>query len=219
MPPIDPEQFVRLVKPLLERNDLPGLLEFLKSNWTKEQITSLLPSPHTDARKVAALCLALVGCRACIPDLVPHLKDADAMVNQMAEHALWSIWFRGSENEEANHQLCRGTQAMNRRELDHAVRHFERAIALDPGFAEAYNQRAIVRYLEEKYDASINDCLATVEHMPCHFGAWAGLGSCYAHEGRVEDAVEAYERALEINPHMEGVRQLLESLRGRRRRN
>jgi len=36
--------------------------------------------------------------------------------------------------------------------------------------------------------------------MPCHFGAWAGLGHCYAHEGRLAEAVEAYERALEINP-------------------
>ena len=50
--------------------------------------------------------------------------------------------------------------------------------------------------------------------MPCHFGAWAGLGHCYAHEGQLVDAVEAYERALEINPHLDGIRQAVAELRG-----
>jgi cytochrome c-type biogenesis protein CcmH/NrfG len=51
--------------------------------------------------------------------------------------------------------------------------------------------------------------------MPCHFGAWAGLGHCYAHEGQLAEAVEAYERALAINPHLEGVRQAVEEMRAR----
>jgi tetratricopeptide (TPR) repeat protein len=214
VPPIDPDEFVSLAKPPLERRDLPGLLALCKARWTKEQIISLLSSPHDDARKVAALALSLVGCKACVRDLSERLKDPDPMVNQMAEHALWSIWFRSGESPEANHQLCRGTQAINRREFEHAVRHFDRAIELDPSFAEAYNQRAIARYLQEQYERSIEDCQAAVERMPCHFGAWAGLGHCYAHQGQLDEAVESYRRALDINPHMDEIRQFLESLRG-----
>jgi cytochrome c-type biogenesis protein CcmH/NrfG len=39
--------------------------------------------------------------------------------------------------------------------------------------------------------------------MPCHFGAWAGMGHCHAHVGRFKDALAAYRKALAINPHLE----------------
>ena len=84
---------------------------------------------------------------------------------------------------------------------------------MDPDFAEAYNQRAIAKYLQERYEESIRDCRRAVERMPCHFGAWAGMGHCHAHQGRAAEAIEAYERALLINPHLEGIRQAVDELR------
>ena len=215
LPPIDPNHFVSAVQPLLEGKDLKGLLALLKANWTSAQITSLLGGRHEDARKVAALALSLVGCKHCVGDLAERLRDPDPVVNAMAEHALWSIWFRSGSSQEANHQLCRGTQAMNRKDFEHAIQHFTRAIELDPEFAEAYNQRGLAKYLQERYDESIPDCLKAAEHMPYHFGAWAGMGHCHAHLGRLAEAVECYERALEINPHLDCVRQAIESLRPR----
>src|SRR6202000_1644975 len=163
------------VKPALARKDLGALLAACKSKWSPEQIISLLSSGHCDARKCAALALAYVGCPACLESLCKQLKDPDPTVNQMAEHALWSIWFRCG-TPEANQELCRGTRALNRRDLACAMKHFTRATEIDPPFAEAFNQRAITRYLAERYDESIVDCREAVERMPCHFGAWAGLG-------------------------------------------
>ncbi len=87
------------------------------------------------------------------------LRDPDPIVNEMAEHALWSIWFRCGKTHEANHELCLGTKALNHRDFDLAISHLTRAIELDPTFAEAYNQRAIAHYLQERYDDSITDCL------------------------------------------------------------
>jgi tetratricopeptide (TPR) repeat protein len=111
-------------------------------------------------------------------------------------------------------ELCRGSKALNRRDFDRAMEHFSRAIELDPTFAEAYNQRAIVHYLREAYEDSIADCLRTIERMPCHFGAWAGMGHCHAHGGRLAEAVRCYEKALKINPHLEGARQAVQEMRG-----
>jgi tetratricopeptide (TPR) repeat protein len=210
---IESSQFVEAVQPLLECKDLKGLHKLLKSRWTLPQLTSFLASSDDDVRKVAALALAYVGGKCCVDAVASQLHHPDPVVNQMAEHALWSIWFRCGSCEEANHQLCRGTKALNRRDFSHAISHFTRAIELDPNFSEAYNQRAIVKYLQERYDESIQDCLHTVELMPCHFGAWAGLGHCHAHEGHLRDAVESYDRALKINPHMECVRQMVCELR------
>jgi tetratricopeptide (TPR) repeat protein len=93
------------------------------------------------------------------------------------------------------------------------MKHFTRATELDPTFAEAYNQRAITKYLNERYEESIADCREAVERMPCHFGALAGLGHCHAHQGRLAEAVACYERALEINPHLDGIREAIAELK------
>lgn len=211
---IDPDRFVAAVKPMLETSDLDGLLKLLKESWTPDQIVSLLACDSCDARKVAALALSLVGGKCCIPPLVEQLKDADRVVNEMAEHALWAIWLRCSSNAEANHQIARGSQAIDRRDFEHAIEHFDRAIKLDPMFAEAYNQRAIAYYLQEKFDLSAKDCRRAIERMPGHFGAWAGLGHSYAHLGQLKEALAAYEKALEINPHLSCVREMVEELSG-----
>jgi tetratricopeptide (TPR) repeat protein len=211
---IDPEAFVREVQPVLQKQDLAGLLSFLKERWTSEQIVSLLKCKCCDARKVAALCLSLVGCNHCLDDLAKQLKDPDPVTNHMAEYAIWSIWFR-SGTPEANHQLARGAQALNRRDFEHAISHFDRAIEMCPEFAEAYNQKALAEFLLERFEASLESGRNAVKLMPIHFGAWAGTGHCHAHLGQFDEAVRAYERALEINPHMEEIRSAVTELRKR----
>jgi tetratricopeptide (TPR) repeat protein len=165
---IDPGQFVATVQPVLECRDAQRLLTFLKSRWTGPQIIQLLRSGHEDARKVAALCLSLVGCNTCIPEIAPLLQDDDPVVNQLAEHAMWSIWFRGG-SPDANHQLARGAQALCRRDTLHAISHFDRAIQYSADFSEAYNQRAIARFLLDDHEASLADCRRAIELMPYHF--------------------------------------------------
>ena len=212
--PIDPKQFVAIVTPLLESQNVGALVTTLQSSWTHQQIASLFSSSDADARKVAAFAFGLVGQKCCAHKLASLLQDPDPMVHQMAEHGLWSVWLR-SGSQEANQEVCRGTRALNRRDFEHALTHFNRSVDSDPSFAEAYNQRAIVFYLQERYEESIEDCKRAVSRMPCHFGAWAGMGHCYAHLGKHDEAIRSYQKALEINPRLEGVRQGMESLQAK----
>ncbi|MCS7034086.1 MAG: tetratricopeptide repeat protein [Phycisphaerae bacterium] len=211
---IEPHEFVRAVQPLLEKRDLRGLVELLRRRWSKQQIVELLRGNDVDARKVAMVALSLVGCRECLCELIHHLKDPDPVVNQVAEHAIWSIWFRlGSAP--ANCEVHRGVQAMNAGRYDQAIRHFTRAIEMCPDFAEAWNQRAVARYLTEDYAASLSDAHQAVALNPHHFGAWSGVGHCCACLGRFDEAIEAYQRALEINPHLDCVAEAIVELRTR----
>jgi tetratricopeptide (TPR) repeat protein len=213
---IDPSQFVELVEPLLARQDLSGLLQLLKTRWSPEQIRDLMRSPHTDARKVALLALALVGPTCCVEELSFQLKDSDAIIQELAEHALWAIWIRSGKTCEANQLVCKGADALTRREFEKAIELFNGAIRSDPDFAEAYNQRAIAYYLSEDYENSIADCRRTIKRMPCHFGAWAGMGHCHAHLHQINCAIECYEKALAIHPGMECVREAVEELKKNR---
>lgn len=210
--PIDPHHFVAELRPLLRGKDPTALVEHVRGRWDQDQIADLFAHPEGDVRKVAALAYGLIGDASRLPELAGLLKDPDSIVAQMAEHSMWSIWFRLG-TPDANHQVCRGTRALGRGDYDHAIEHFTRAIALDPTFAEAYNQRAIAKFLLERYEDCIDDCRKAVELMPSHFGALAGLGHCHAHEGRMSPALRCYERALAINPRLDDVRQTVRALK------
>ena len=210
--PINPVDFVATLQPMLATNDLNGLFHVLQNNFTPHQLKCLITCPCSDARKVATLALGLVGGTCSIPHLALQLADPDPMANQMAEHALWSIWFRMSKPS-ANDLLTRGTQAMESQDFEAAETHFTQALQIDPEFSEAYNQRAIVHYLCERYELSIVDCQSTIEFMPCHFGAWAGMGHYHAHLQQIKQAARCYEKALQINPHMPCIREMLGEIR------
>jgi tetratricopeptide (TPR) repeat protein len=210
---VDPKHFVSLVQPALQAQDWDRLMKTLKSHWTSDQILSLLSCGDCDARKIAALAIGLVGQSCCLPDLQRKLLDHDHMVVKMAEHAMWQIWFRGGACDQANKHLARGAECLNRQELDKAIEHLNRAISLSPDFAEAYNQRAIAHYLAERYEDSVADSKKVVKLMPLHFGAWSGLGHAYLAMGKLDEAQAAYERALELNPHLDCIAELVQELR------
>ncbi len=142
------------------------------------------------------------------------LQDPDPMVHQMAEHAMWGVWFR---SDSARGEL-RGSSAARRarppRLRPGGAAHFDKAIELDPSFAEACNQRAIVHYLEERpRRLDRGTARRTVERMPCRFGA--GPASATAtRAGQLGEAVECYEKAaMSINPQLEGIPLAIEELR------
>lgn len=199
-------QFVSRVRPLLERKDTQGLLDLLHTHYSCECITAMLRCPDLDARKVAALCLGFVGDSCAIECLAEQLRNPDVTVNEMAEHAMWSIWFRMG-NREANHELCRGSKALSNREFVKATSHFQSAVEQAPSFAEPFNQWAIACYLQDDYEESIDHCKRAIERMPSHFGAWAGMGHCYLHLHDLPQALRCYRRSLEINPHMDCIRE------------
>lgn len=207
-PQIDSQQFVSLLRAPLEENDTATLAKLVQEHWSIDEIHDLLDSDHADARKVAALCLGVIGDSRSITALATCLRDRDPMVNQMAEHALWMIWFRCG-NKPAQEALLRGSSLVNSNQIKQALGEFDAAIRLDPTFAEAFNQRAIAHYLAEDYHASIEDGELTVQLMPTHFGAWAGLGHCYAHLGDAQRALNCYRRALAINPYLSCIREII----------
>ena len=138
-PHIHAGEFINDVKAVLAGKDANALVKLCRSRWSNEQISSLLCPSNRDACKLASLALSMIGDEKSVSPLVELLSDEDAMVNQMAEHALWAIWFRMS-TAEANQALMRGVKLMNGHELSSAIEHFNEAILLDPDFAEAYNQ-------------------------------------------------------------------------------
>ena len=211
MDAVNAEEFISSLQPSLGKGNLEEALRYVRQRWTAPQIISLLKDPSADVRKVAALALSLVGERQAIAPLALTLHDSDAMVSQVAEHALWSVWFRAGLPRAVefvklgNHHLHHGNYVC-------ALENFSQAVQEDADFAEAYNQRAITYYLTERLDESIADCKSALACVPQHFGAMAGMGHCYAHQGQWRQARQCYRLSLAIHPRLEGIQTSLEQI-------
>ena len=133
-----------------------------------------------------------------------------------AETAIWQIWLDGGEPS-LNEGMARGILAMNTNRFDDAAERFTELINAAPNFAEAWNKRATVYYLMERYEDSVRDIERTLALEPRHFGAISGMGLIFLQLGDEVGALDAFEKVLEIHPHARGARFHVERLRERLR--
>jgi len=148
--------------------------------------------------------LANYGTMTDAPRMHELLRDANGLVRDYAEQALWGIWSR-SGNASVDQLMARGVQAMQAGEHDAAIAAFSEVVQRKPAFAEGWNKRATVYYLAGQYPSSIADCAEVLKRNPRHFGALSGLGQIYMQLERYEDALAWFRKALEVNPNMLGV--------------
>jgi len=99
-----------------------------------------------------------------------------------------------------------GVEAMQQGKLEKAETEFTRVIEMAPDFPEGWNKRATVRYMRKEFSGSIADCQQTLARNSSHFGAASGQGLCHMSLGEYREAAVCFRRALEIHPHLHGVR-------------
>ena len=136
----------------------------------------------------------------------------DPVAAQAVEQAIWEIWLT-SNNDVINALMSEGVAAMQRRDYTTALRSFDSMVELAPNFAEGWNKRATLYYLMGAYENSLDDIIRTLELEPRHFGALSGRGMILHNLGRDEEALIAFEAALDLNPQMPGARLNVEALR------
>jgi tetratricopeptide (TPR) repeat protein len=182
-----------------QKADLKKVL--LKENYTQETLIKLLPHQILPTRRAAAHALGVIGDMQAIPPLIEALQHKDPGLRSNAEQALWAIWFR-SGNESVDAMLKRAQDTLKKEQYEDAIEKLTAVIQVAPKFAEGYNQRAIAYFMQEEWEKSIDDCEQAIALNPYHFGAFAGLGHCYLRLGHLRQAIDAYQRALEVNPNL-----------------
>ncbi len=209
-------EFVQQVLPFLERGDAEALNDYLARHWPNAVLKQLLTCSHDDAAKAAIVCLSLAGTMADNPVIAPLLHHEDAFTAQLAEHAMWSIWFRAGDAH-GNPRLVQAVQHLSQNRLDDAIVELRDVLQRCPLFAEAHNQLAIAHFLKGDYPGAVHHSRCTLLLNSYHFGALAGLGHGYAALGRLREALAAYQLALRLNPRLEGIRQSIRAVRSRLR--
>ena len=164
------------------------------------------------ARREALRTLAATGTMADVPRVARALRDPDPAVRVAADGAMWDIWSR-SGDAAIDRLFENGVHEMTEGRWDDAVTTFTAIITRKPDFAEGWNKRATVYYLMGDYQRSLADCDEVIKRNPLHYGALGGYGMIYMKLDQPARALEYYERALGVNPNLDGVAHAVEILR------
>jgi tetratricopeptide (TPR) repeat protein len=176
--------------------------------YNEGTLQRLLEAPDARSRRAAAVALGHLGSMKSNANVAALLTDEDAAVRRAAVDALWSLWFRA--DGEARGQELRRVQQMADGDKKRAA--FDALIQKAPGFAEAYNQRAILFYQMGELQKAIADCERVLKLNPYHFGAQVGMARCYLGLDKPRAALKAYRSAYRLYPRMDGIEDRIREL-------
>ena len=101
---------------------------------------------------------------------------------------------------------------INRGELNKAYKLFTKIIAAESDWSEAWNKRATVLYLKNRYQYSLDDIKITLALEPRHFGALSGQALNYIELKQYEKAIQSYKAAQEIYPLLDSAKKMIPAL-------
>src|SRR2546430_4365653 len=111
----------------------------------------------------------------------------------------------------------RATRALPALDLQAADGILARLVATHPDFAEAWNKRATLYYMQSRDEESVASIHRPLELEPRHYGAICGFAQICLSLRDADSALLAFDAALRVNPHLESVRGAIDKLLRTRR--
>ena len=150
--------------------------------------------------------------------LFSQLKNSEKLSSaQIVEKKIWEIWLIHPSDDRRGFRLTelltQGSRLMNMGELKKAYELFTTIIATEPDWSEAWNKRATVLYLMNRYESSLSDIKITLTLEPKHFGALSGQALNYIELKQYEKAIESYEAAQKIYPLLDSAEKMIPELK------
>lgn len=109
--------------------------------------------------------------------------------------------------------MARGLRELKAGADSDAIEDFGDAIVLDPGLAEAYRDRALVRYHAGDTAGAVADLEATVQREPRDFAAYQTLAGIAEARDDWKAAYAAWQKVMEIDPKTPGGEDRLKELK------
>jgi tetratricopeptide (TPR) repeat protein len=154
-----------------------------------------------------------------LESLFETLADPDADSWERTQAQIYAAWNR-SGSPSMDFLAGRADEAVSEQDYDAALAFLDDLTRLAPDFAEGWNKRATVYFLQDEYGRSLGDIARVLALEPRHFGAYSGLGIILDRLGDKQGALEAYRRAVAIHPHLpgaaEGIKKLTREVEGER---
>jgi tetratricopeptide (TPR) repeat protein len=178
---------------------------------SREQALEQTRSEHADRRRLAYGRLADVGTLEDVPVLLAGLWDPEVLVRGMAEQVVWGIWMRTGDSI-VDPLFQTGIALITENKLEAAIEKLDDVIALRPEFAEAWNRRGDAWANAGDEIRALADYAHAIELNPYHFGALESCGRIWFERRQYRQAAEYFRRAVEINPNLWNVVDVLRKL-------
>ena len=144
-----------------------------------------------------------------LDDLFAELARTGAPAEaRLIEGRIWSEWMQ-SGSRTIDFLMGTAARAAQSGNPSLAFDHLDQIIVLVPDYAEAWNRRATLHFMQGNYDASVRDIEETLLREPRHFGALSGLGQIMMRLERPRDARDAFQRTLGVYPANRNAQQRL----------
>lgn len=138
-------------------------------------------------------------------------KAGDADEAQGIAELVQRLWMQ-SGSDTADLLMGRAVSAMGDGRHDVAAALLDQIIELQPGWAEGWNKRATLRFLDHDDAGSMEDISHVLALEPRHFGALSGMGAILQRHGQDKAALTAMRRALAIYPEEPDLRDAIDKL-------
>jgi tetratricopeptide (TPR) repeat protein len=144
--------------------------------------------------------------------LFEALKAApDADSAKLVEGRIWALWL-ASGSDTTDLLMSRVKTAQDAKETKLAIQLLDAVVEMRPDYIEAWNRRATLHFANKDYGKSVSDIRQVLAREPRHFGALTGLGVIMQELGEEKLALEAFRRALAVNPHLQKVPDFVKTL-------
>ncbi len=155
----------------------------------------------------AATPLAAEGCEMVVlvepekrAEVLQSVREAESAQEARARtNEMWDIWATAPDAR-AQELLDEGMDRRDAHDFEGALKAFDALVDYCPGYAEGYNQRAFVRFMQQDFAPALVDLDAAIARAPDHFAAIAGKALTLMGLGRNGEAKTALEEALGLNP-------------------
>jgi tetratricopeptide (TPR) repeat protein len=176
------------------------------------------PVPPVLFDELLELVLSLPGRKpaACLPRRLAGLfqdlarpepvRDPDDLCD-----LIWGHWISHADKDACS-AMAAVIEAMDLGAFDLARPMLDRLVAAEPQWAEAWNKRGTLAFIEKRDDEALLDIEQTLLLEPRHFGAISGFGQICLRHGRLAEARAAFQVALAINPHLCGLSEAIDDI-------
>ena len=189
----------------LANQDSAAFIRKVSQTYSQGTLQRLAEHEGPDIRRSAVLALGFLADYEANHTMGRALVDEDRTVRMLAENGIRNLWNRAG-TEEQSQMLAIIIRLNTAQQYRQATQRATQLAEEAPWFAEVWNQRAVARFALGEFEDSINDCHQALEINPYHFAAASGMGQAYLHLGDHFSALEAFRRALRLNPNLEGAR-------------
>lgn len=196
----------------LESQDTVGFVYSVSKSYASGTLERLARNCDPKTRRAAVFALGLVADFAANQTLGETLQDPDAAVRQLAASACRSVWNRYGDRA-LRRQLADIVRLNATREYRRAAESATDLLERMPDMAEAWYQRGNAWFHMGEVSHAIHDWNQCLELNPYQFVAATAIGNAYLQLHSRASALEAFERALHLNPELEHVQAQVAALK------